>query len=138
MNVTIDQVQGHKPVTILRPHGDLDASSYESLIAKAHEVYQAGARHMIVDLSDVAYMSSSGVVALHSIAVLLRGDQPADRESGWEAIHAVQRDLELGIQPHVKLLNPQAQVDRVLQKSGLKQFFEIHTDQNAAVASFSS
>ena len=34
MDITVQQMQGRVPVTILQTHGDLDASNYQDLIAK--------------------------------------------------------------------------------------------------------
>ena len=64
MNISVDHVEGRVPVTILTPHGDLDASSYQDLINQAQELYKSGTRDLILDLSDTPYMSSSGLVAL--------------------------------------------------------------------------
>jgi anti-anti-sigma regulatory factor len=41
------------------------------------------------------------------------------------------------LQQHLKILNPQPQINRTLEMTGLKQFFEIYTDLETAVASFS-
>jgi len=144
MNITVDQAQGKVSVTILGLHGDLDASNYQDVIAKAREVYNTGTRYLLIDMSDTPYMGSSGLVALHSIAVLLRGEEPPDPESGWNAFHAIARDRARllseaegrAVQQHVKLLNPQPRVDRTLEMTGLKQFFEIYTDLQTAIASF--
>jgi anti-anti-sigma regulatory factor len=136
VEISTYQVQGRAAITVLRPHGDLDASNYRDLIAKAQEVYNAGARDIILDLSGIPYMSSSGLVALHSIAVMLRGDKPLDPESGWESFRAIDRDLDRGFQPHLKLLNPQPKVDKVLGMAGFKKLIEIYTDLAAASASF--
>ena len=91
---------------------------------------------MLIDMSDIQFMSSSGLVALHSIALLLRGEKLPDPEFGWEAFNTLERDRESGIQEHVKLLNPQPQVDRSLEITGLKKFFEVYTDLDTAVGSF--
>ena len=136
MNMTIEQVQGKVPVAILCLQGDLDASNYQELIAKAQEIYNSGGRRLLLDMSSTPFMGSSGLVALHSIAVLMRGEKPADPEAGWNAIHAIDRDRDTGLQKNIKLLNPQPQVDRVLERTGLKQFFEVHTDRETALASF--
>jgi anti-anti-sigma factor len=136
MNITISQAEGRVPVTILHIHGELDGASHRSLITKGQEVYDKGERDILLDLSDMPYMSSSGLVALHSIALLVRGEKPTDSESGWDAFHAIGRDLDSGLQKHVKLLNPHPQVDKVLGKVGFKQFFEIFDELDAAVASF--
>jgi len=136
MNVTVSQYQDRVPVTILHIHGDLDASSYRDLIAKGQEVYNAGTRNILLDLSDMPYMSSSGLVALHAIALMLRGEKPPDPESGWQAFRAIGRDRDVGLQQQVKLLNPQPRVDKALETVGFKQFFEVHTDLSTAIASF--
>ena len=136
MDITVKQMQGRVPVTILQTHGDLDASNYQDLIAKGQEVYEAGARHILLDMSDTPFMGSSGLAALHSLALLVRGDELPDLESGWNVFHEIDRDRDAGLQKHVKLLNPQPQVDRTLEMTGLKQFFEVHTDLETAIASF--
>lgn len=136
MNISVNQVQGRVPVAILGVQGDLDATNYQELIAKAAEVYRAGTRDILVDLGQTFFISSSGLVALHSIAVILKGEQPPSPEEGWSAIHAVGRGLGSGAQQHIKLLNPQPKVERVMEKAGLKELFEIYTDLAAAVASF--
>ena len=58
------------------------------------------------------------------------------QQGGWEALHALDRDRDSGIQEHVKLLNPQARVRQTLEKVGLDVFFEIYEDQDEAIASF--
>jgi anti-anti-sigma regulatory factor len=123
-------------VTVVHIDGDLDGSNYQELIAKARELYAAGARHLLLDMSNMPYMGSSGLVALHSIALLLRGEAPPDPESGWNAFHTIARDRGAGVQPYVKLLNPQPKVSRTLEMTGMKEFFDIHTDQAMAIASF--
>jgi anti-anti-sigma regulatory factor len=136
MDITSSQVQGRVPVTVLQFHGDLDESNYQDLIAKAQEAYDNGARDLIMDLSDTSYMSSSGLVALQSIAAMLRGEGPPDPEAGWGAYRAIHRDRDSGVQRHLKLLSPQPRVDLMLEKVGFKRFLEVYTDLEAAVASF--
>jgi anti-anti-sigma regulatory factor len=136
MNVTVSQAQGRVPVTILQTHGDLDAASYRALIEMAQEEWRAGASNLLLDLSDTPYMSSSGVVALQSIAALVRDEDPPDLEAGWDAFHSIARDRDEGLQPHFKLLNPQPRVARVLEMVGFTRFLEVSSDLEAAVASF--
>jgi anti-anti-sigma regulatory factor len=136
MTITINQAQREVPVTILGIQGDLDASNYQEVIDSATQAYEAGARDILIDMSEIKFMSSSGIVALHSIALLTRGEELPDPEYGWEAFRTLDRDRGSGIQEHVKLLNPQPQVDRSLELTGLKEFFEIYTDLDTALASF--
>ena len=136
MQVTVEQVEGRVPVTILAIQGDLDASNYEQVIAKARELYAAGVRHLLLDLSNMPFMGSSGVVAIHSIALLMRGETPPDPDAGWQAIHSIDHARAGGMQQQVKLLSPQPKVSRTLQMTSMSDFFEIHTDRQAAIASF--
>ena len=41
MNITVSQVQAKVLVTVLQPHGELDASNYQDLIAEAQRAYDA-------------------------------------------------------------------------------------------------
>jgi anti-anti-sigma regulatory factor len=136
MEITVEKVMEPVPVAVIAIIGDLDASNYLELVAKAQNVYQTGVQNILLDLEQTSFVSSAGLVALHSIALLLRGEQPLDPEAGWESIHAMDRNLSDGMQEHIKLLNPQPRVDRTLERTGLKGFFHIFTDRQAAMASF--
>jgi len=136
MTIKLEQVQGENQVMILSIEGDLDASNYQEVINTAKQALAEGAQYLLIDMSKIPFMSSSGLIALHSVALLMRGDEPPDPEYGWEAFHTLDRDRESGLQKKVKLLNPQPKIDRSLEITGLKDFFEIHTDLDAAIASF--
>lgn len=136
MQITVSSQQGNVPVTVIQPHGDVDASNFTELVKKAEALHKEGARDFLIDLSDVAYMSSAGLVALHSISIMLRGEKPADPKSGWAALKSMDRSRERGMQKHVKLLSPQQYVAETFEKAGFTQFFEVFTDLKKAVASF--
>ncbi len=136
MNMTFYKVEARVPVTVLAIHGDLDGSTYESVIAGARSLYDKGTRNLLLDLSDVPYMSSAGVVALQSIAAILRGESETDLNDGWGALHSIESGLDGSVQSHLKLLNPQPNVDRVLEAVGLKTLIEVHAGRDSAVASF--
>ena len=136
MEITVSLATGRVEVTILQPHGDLDAASYTGLIAAAQEAQQAGASHILLDLADTPYMSSSGLVALQSIAALLREEEPPDLEAGWDTLRAIKRGPEAGCQERFKLVNPQPRVASVLEMVGFTQFLEVYSDLEDAVASF--
>jgi anti-anti-sigma regulatory factor len=135
MNIIIEQVEGKVPVTILCTQGDLDASNYQDLIQAARQTHQRGSRCLLIDMSKTQFMSSSGLVALHTVALLMQDQALPDPELGWGALHAINTSAEGSAQRQVKLFNPQPQVRRALEKTGLNQFFEIHNDRQAAIAS---
>jgi anti-anti-sigma regulatory factor len=136
MYIIADEVQGQVPVTVLQLHGELDRSNYRTVIDRAREARDGGAQDLLLDLQYVPFAGSSGLVALHSIALLMRGETPPDPEAGWATLRSVEGQPETGLQQHVKLLNPQPKVERVLEMAGFDRFFEIFTDREAAVVSF--
>jgi hypothetical protein len=136
MNITVVQYQGRVQVALLRLEGKLDGASYLDLISKAKKIYTNGTRHMIIDLAQISYLSSAGMLAIHHVAVLLRGETPPDPETGWEAFHALADDLESGIQPRIKLLAPAPQARQALERAGLTALIEIVVDLDTAIATF--
>jgi len=136
MNITAEQSAAQARVTILRLQGDLDGSNYLDLIAAAKIAQQNGAKQLLLDLGGVPYMSSAGLVALHSSVQLLQGEQPPDPTAGWSALKSVAVSATSAAQQLVKLLNPQPRVSRTLEMSGMNVFFEIYTDEAAALTSF--
>ena len=136
MNISVSQASGRVPVTVIKLDGQLDGQNYQELIAKAQELYDAGGRDFLLDLSDLTYISSAGLVALHSVALLARGEELPDVEGGWSAYRSMGRSSEAGIQKHVKLLNPRSEVMNVLDMVGFSSVFEAFTDREEAVHSF--
>ena len=136
MNISISQVQGQVPVTVIKLDGQLDGQTFQDVILKAREAYEAGWRDFLIDMSDLTYISSAGLVALHSVALLSRGEQLPDTESGWSAYRSMGRSKEAGLQQHMKLLNPREEVRSVMDMVGFGNVFEIFTDLDEAVKSF--
>ena len=135
LKMDIETKKSKVPVTVVRPHGRIDGSTYESLIQKTGQLYTNGTRHLLLDLGDVNFLSSAGLVALHSIILVMRGEHVNNLESGWDALHDIDRDTT-GTQPYVKLLNPQPKVLSTMEKAAMERFFSIYMDEEEAIASF--
>jgi anti-anti-sigma regulatory factor len=136
VNITVSTQQGSVPVTIVQPHGDLDASNYRELVDKVEGLIKDGAKDFLIDLSDVPFMSSAGLVALHSLAITLRGEKPVDPQSGWAVLKSMEGSRSTGLQKHIKVLSPQKYVAETFDKAGFSTFLQTFTDLAAAVASF--
>lgn len=137
MEINILQEKGNVPVAVVKVSGQLDGQSYQSLIASAQEVVKGGAKNLLLDLSDLTFISSAGLVALHVTALLTRGEAMPDLEHGWATLRSVNKSRESGVQKHVKLLDPRPEVVKVLEMVGFSTFFEIFTDRQKALESFS-
>lgn len=136
MNISISQVQGRIPVTVIKVDGQLDGQSYQDLINRAREAYDSGWRDFLVDMTDLSYISSAGLVALHSLALMLKGEELPDTESGWAAYRSMSKTSSAGRQVHIKLLNPRSEVRSVLDMVGFTSVFDVFTDLDEAVRSF--
>jgi anti-anti-sigma regulatory factor len=135
LNIVVTQESARVPVAVMSLEGELDAATYMDAISVARELVAGGTSYVLMDLGSLTYMGSSGLFVVHSVAMLLVGVEPPDPEGGWGAIHgAAIEDEQAGA--HLKLLSPQPQVDRVLDRSGMKRFFETYTDRSAALESF--
>lgn len=136
MKMSVEQAQGSDTVTVLRLEGELDASNFEELIARGQQLYEGGVRHLLLDMRGVGYMGSSGLVALHSLVLILGGEQPLDPEAGWSAHHSIGPPVAGGTQNGLRVLGPQPSVLRALERTGMSRFIEIHSDEKAAITSF--
>lgn len=138
MDMIVEMGSGTTTVTVLKVRGALDGSNYRDLIAKAKELYAGGDDRLILDLSECPYMSSAGLVALHSIVILLQGGEIADTEEGWAQIHQVVHAPAHGTQSHLVLLNPTPRVAQVLELAGLGQFLPVYNNLDTALAAFAT
>jgi hypothetical protein len=133
VKTTIDRVSDS--VAVLAMDGELDASNYQELIDTGQSLYGEGVRTLVLDLSDLGYMSSSGVVAVHSLALIYRGEAPHDPEAGWQALHAVQADADSGTRyDNLRLAAPNDDIDAMLDRTGINRFLPVFADRDSALA----
>jgi anti-anti-sigma regulatory factor len=135
LQTTVERVEGRLRITVVALDGELDASNYEHLIEDARGLYDAGDRTLLLDLSGLTFMASSGLVALHAIVLVMHGEEPPDLEGGWSAFHALTNAVEGGErQAEVQLCGAQPGVTRVLQRTGLDRLFMSYPDRATAIA----
>jgi anti-anti-sigma regulatory factor len=133
VNTTVERPSAD--VAVVSLDGELDASNYRGLIELGQGLYGEGARRLVLDLSKLTYMSSSGIVALHSLALVFRGQQAPDPEAGWSAFHAVSSDAAGGeAVDQVHLVAPTPAVANNLARTGLDRILPIFPDREAALA----
>ena len=130
MDIVVSCKQGRVPVTVFHLKGDL--ASEEQLQTRVQEAFEAGTRNLLLDLTEVPYVSSRGLRALHYIYMLLRTDAPDESDE------AVRAGISTGryTSPHLKLLKPSKNVMKALSSTGYDMFLEIHQNLKDAIASF--
>ena len=131
MEINITFHQGREPIAIMHLQGDINASNFVQVSDKAQELYMNPARNLIIDLSEVPNISSTGLAAIHKIALLYSGvPQQVEENVNPDFTHSSDA------RKHVKLLNPQPDVEKILEGAGLKLFFKVFKDLDSALASF--
>jgi anti-anti-sigma factor len=131
MEISVSIEQAKEPIAVMRLKGSLDASNFLEVVTKAQEIYQKPARNLLIDLSEVPYISSAGLVAIHKIALLYSGvSQEVEENTRPDFTHSSTA------RKHVKLLSPQPAVDQILDTAGLKLFFKVFNDLDSALKSF--
>jgi anti-anti-sigma factor len=73
MQISLSKHEGNVPVTVMQLNGELDASNYTDVITRAQELYDEGVRDLLIDLSNVSYVSSAGLMSLHSVVLIFTG-----------------------------------------------------------------
>ncbi|MCC6498786.1 MAG: STAS domain-containing protein [Anaerolineales bacterium] len=136
MEIEVSKRSGNVEVTVLRLSGELDSQNYQDLIGRAKELYASGARYFLLDMRDLTYVSSAGLVAMHTIALLSRGEAVEDSENGWAAMKSAKKASAGEKEERIKLLNPRAEVRSVLEMVGFERVFEIHSSLEDALKSF--
>jgi len=132
MDISVSTEKARVDVTVLHVSGNFDSSSYEGFEKRANELIDGGARYLLVDLTNVPFLSSAGLRAINAIYSRLRSLAPDASEE------EVRQGIRAGTyhSSHVKLLNPNKDVRQVLEMSGFDMYLEVHKDLQTALASF--
>ena len=130
MDINISIEQASESVAVMKLTGDVNASNFMEIVDKARETYKNPARYLFLDLSDVPSISSTGMVALHKIALVYSGvSQDVEEGENPDFTHSQEA------RKYVKIINPQPEVDNALAKAGMKLFFKFFDDVNSALES---
>ncbi|MCC6606487.1 MAG: STAS domain-containing protein [Anaerolineae bacterium] len=129
MELSVSQANGRIPVTIFHLHGDLVEA--EPLHHEATQAVANGSQAILLDLTQVPYISSAGLRAIQHLFELLHESGGVDKE-------AMMRGIAAGTfsAPNLKLLNPSKNAAKALSVSGYDMFLQIFTDVNVAIRSF--
>ena len=125
MEITVSHEKGRVDITIFKLNGLLNLGTTSKLDKKAKEEYDAGMRYLLINLSELDSITSAGLRSIHAIYKMLHSKSPASKEG---------EDVKKS--EYLKLLNPQPQINRVLNIAGFDLFIEIFDNQQEAINSF--
>lgn len=124
LQIVVSEKQGAVPVSVFQLKGEITSSNYEQLQAQVTEAFEAGMTHLILDFSELTFMSSAGLRAIHSIYKMLEGEEGAVNPEGVEK------------STKFKLLNVPDQIRRTINVIGFDRYVTMYSDLEEALASF--
>ncbi|HEX7976089.1 MAG TPA: STAS domain-containing protein [Anaerolineales bacterium] len=132
MTIRVSSEQGRVPVTVFHVSGDIDGNTYEQFQVQAAQTAESGTHDLLIDLSQVGYVSSAGLRAIHYVFNLLRSNTPEESDE------AMRKGLMDGSfkSPHLKLLNPNPAVTTSLKTAGFDMYLAIYHNLKEAVDSY--
>lgn len=123
LNVTISQEQGKLPVTVIHIQGSINLGTTPQLDQAIQMAYTNGTRDLLLDMSEVSTMTSAGLRSLLIAYRLLDADAAGSHGAAIKT-------------PHLKLLNPSANLRQVLHIAGFDAFLDIRESLSDAIGSF--
>ncbi len=132
MDIQVSIEQGKsEAVAVMKVRGEINAENFVDVVNKARELYNNPARNLILDLSEVPAVSSTGLVAIHKIALIYSGvPHRVQEHENPDFTHSG------NARKHVRLLSPAAEVKKALEDAKLTLFFRIFGDLEEALQSF--
>ncbi len=133
MEIKVTTVTARVPVTVAHVEGNVDVSTADAFQANILGLIEGGARHILLDMAHVPFMSSAGLRALNQIFNNLREVNKDD---------VTDEEMKKGIgegtykSPHLKLLNLSENTKVGFDAAGFDMYIETFTDRQAAINSF--
>lgn len=116
--IVSEQAEAGVPVTVFHVSGWLDAQSEGQLLETARLAYDEGARHLLINMSDLDTLTSAGMRALQKVYQIFTPGDDASKLA------------------RLKLCNAPPQIYNVLGITGFLQNIPMYESMDAALESF--
>jgi anti-anti-sigma factor len=118
LRISSEEVQADVPVTVLHLRGWLDAQSEGQLLEAARLANDAGAKYLLIDMSELDTLTSAGMRALQKVYQVF-----TPKEDQFKVAH-------------LKLCNAPPQIYNVLGVTGFLQQIPMYESLDNALESF--
>jgi anti-anti-sigma factor len=128
LTITTSQVQGDVSVTVLHLSGHLHGATEAQLLDSARQAYEDGARHLLLDTSQLEVLSSAGLRAIQGAFKLFT--PPQDNEDMRK------REVEQYKSPYFKMICSNPHIYYILNITGFVQNIPVYNNFEEAIQSF--
>ena len=118
LKITSELMNADVPVTVFHLKGWLDAQSEEQFLEAARTAYEGGARHLLVEMSELDTLTSAGMRAIQKVYQMF-----TPKEDRFKVAY-------------LKLCNAPPQIYNVLGITGFLQNIPMYESLDAALESF--
>ena len=118
LKITSELMNADVPVTVFHLKGWLDAQSEEQFLETARTAYEGGARHLLVEMSELDTLTSAGMRAIQKVYQMF-----TPKEDRFKVAY-------------LKLCNAPPQIYNVLGITGFLQNIPMYESLDAALESF--
>jgi len=129
LTITTSQIQGDVSVTVLHLKGHLHGPTEGELLDQARQANEDGAKHLLLDLSELEVLSSAGLRAIQNIFKLFtpQSDLELMNQHGEEPYKS----------PYMKIVCPNPQIYYIFNIAGFLQNILVFNNLEEATNSFS-
>ena len=128
LTITTSQILGDVSVTVFHLEGHLHGPTEQELLDRARQAFEDGAKHLLLDMSELEVLSSAGLRAIINIFKLFtpQSDVEVMREHGDEPYKS----------PYFKIVCAKPEIYYILNITGFLQNILIFNDLVDASSSF--
>jgi len=130
LTITTSQIQGDVSVSIFHLQGHLHGPTEQELLDRARQAFEDGAKHLVLDMSELDVLSSAGLRAIQNIFKLFtpQSDVELMRQHGDEPYKS----------PYFKIVCAKPEIYYILNITGFLQNIFIYNNLEEATNSFIS
>jgi len=128
--ITTSQIQGDVSVTVLHLKGHLHGPTENELLDRARQAHEDGAKHLLLDLSELEVLASAGLRAIQNIFKLYTPpeDMKLMRQQGGGPYKS----------PYMKIVTANPQIYYIFNIAGFLQNILVFNSLEEATNSFTS
>ena len=129
LTISTSQIQGDVSVTVLHLNGHLHGATENVVLDHARQAKEDGAKHILIDLSELEVLSSAGLRAIQNIFKLFTPQEDLELMHNQEG--------EPYKSPYMKIVCPNPQIYYIFNIAGFLQNLLIYNNLEEASNSFS-
>lgn len=132
LEIEINLQNARVPVHVISLRGEIDSSNYKVFQTQSESAVVSGARRILIEMSELTYISSAGLRVIHHLFNSLRAfHRDVDDDE-------LRKRMSAGTYraPYLKVASLSPRVREAFELSGFDVYIEVHESVESALQSF--